>query len=145
MGLFGGSSSKSDTSQSQVGSQTQLGNPVSINISGNKKHSKQLIKLEEVDHGSVEKAFNLADKVLGVNDSVLSVAQNFALDTISNAGKISSEIIAAGQNSAGTTERIAGALESFVSDQNNPNEKNQMVLIIAGLAAVSFVAYKVKK
>ena len=94
--------------------------------------------------GAIEGGLNLASKVLDVNDSVLSVAQDFALDTIASAEKISSEIIEAGQYSAGATERIAGAFEAFVDDQNNPNEKNQMLLIV-GVVGVLAVLIAVKK
>lgn len=144
MGLFGGSSSKSSTEQSQTGSQTQLGDPVSINITGNKKHSRQTIHLEKVDHGSVAKSFTLAEKVVTSHKDVLNVANNFALDTVAAAQKVSSDIIAAGQESAGSVERIAGAFESFVDEQNNP-EKNNTTLLVAGAVGVAALLVMVKK
>jgi len=154
MGLFGGDSS-SETTQKQVGSQTQLGNSASgikstQAITSNApalslyKSKNNSISVTQSDYGAIEGGLNLASKVLDVNDSVLSVAQDFALDTIASAEKISSEIIEAGQYSAGATERIAGAFEAFVDDQNNPNEKNQMLLIV-GVVGVLAVLIAVKK
>jgi len=155
MSLFGGSKSKSSTSQSQVGSQTQLGDPLAINISQGKK-SRSTISIQQVDHGSVARAFNLADKtidsqnfsfnrLLSSADKQAARSNSFALDTIAAAERVSSEIIEAGQYSAGATERIAGAFEAFVDEQNNPNEKNQMILIVAVLAGMALVIVKVKK
>lgn len=154
MALLGGDSA-SKTSQKQVGSQTQLGNPLSgirsaqastsnapaLSLQKSKNNS---ISITQTDYGAIEGGLNLASKVLDVNDSVLSVAQDFALDTIASAEKISAEIIEAGQYSASAVERMAGVFEAFVDDQNNPNEKNQMLLIVGAIGVLA-VLVAVKK
>jgi len=144
MGLFGGSKSDSSSSPGTAAAQTQLGNPISINTSAGKK-SYSNVYITKTDYGSVAKSFDLADKVLDKNSDLVEVAQGFALDTLAAAQSVSSEIIEAGKYSAGATERIAGAFEEFVDEQNNPNEKNQMILILAVLAGLAVVVVKVKE
>ena len=143
MGLLSSSKSKSSTSQNQVGSQTQLGDPTSVSISGNAK-TNIAVNLNKVDHGSVAKSFALANKVVDSHKDVLKVANNFALDTVAAAQKVSSEIIEAGQYSAGATERIAQVFEAFVDEQKNPDNKNTTLLIV-GAIGVLVLLVKVKK
>lgn len=143
MGLLSSSKSKSSTSQNQVGSQTQLGDPTSISVSGNAKTNLS-INVQRVDHGSVARSFALADKALDSHKDVLKVANNFALDTVAAAERVSSEIIEAGQHSAGATERIAQVFEAFVDEQNNPDKKNTTLLIV-GAVGVLVLLVTVKK
>lgn len=108
MGLFGGSSS-SKTTQSQTGSQTQLGDPVSISISGKKNTAQVYNTVEVTDFGAVSAALNLAENVAS-RDNQLSRAE------IDSAERHSRRILDSTKAAISSNERAAGRILDSTGD-----------------------------
>lgn len=199
MGLFGGGKSSSSSAASQAGSQTQLGNPITLATNVGDDGGQLYATINQVDHGSVARSFALADDslslgywlmnevldasdgVLARNDAaaarllaagggaskdilsagrlassdilnksaysgnnILSAVRGSSLDMLSKSFDFSTQLLEAGKQGASAVERVSESLQSFVNDQNNPNESNQMLLIV-GAFAVLAVVVMVKK
>lgn len=159
MGLFGGSSSKSDANSFESGAQSQTAPATVITMQG-KGYRKIDVdnSVTFTDFDSVSKAFDLADKSLfnynkagglllnsaeKMAEMTLKSSGEFATDTLQAANALTGQIIEAGKYQAGATERIAEAFQSFVDEQNNPNEKNQMILIMGAVGVLGVIVYMV--
>lgn len=73
MGLFSGGNSSSNTSAPNTGSQSQVGDPLAINISAGDDQNATLnvqrnLTLEQTDFGAVESAFGLGESALVLAD-----------------------------------------------------------------------------
>lgn len=95
MGLFGGDS-KSESSQSSAATQTQVGDPIALNLSKAKKSTVNLL-----DGGAIGKAFNFGGQALVLADRQFSRSTDLLGDQIKSSERLAG-------NQLKTSERLAG-------------------------------------
>lgn len=170
MGLFGGSSS-SKTTQSQTGSQTQLGDPVSISVSGKKNTTQVYNTVEVTDFGAVSAALNLAENVASRENQLtraeIDSAERHSKRMLDSTGDFSGLIVGASERFGGRildlsgsvlsqareqTAQFSGAVsnltsgfQEFVNRENNPGERVNIYLIVGAASVAAIFLFKGKQ
>ena len=163
MGFFD-SKSESTPSSSTSGAQTQMGDPVSISISGKKVSSKLQVVNNVVnsDYGAIGAALNFADQV-SARDSqlalreidsaeraagrILSTGDNFARSLVSAGDNFGSNVISAARDVSGQilsqtqaqsvlfSDAVGGLVDGFQEFTNRENNPGERVNLYLIIAA----------